>query len=213
MSTQGRSGEPEQVSCPLKAWKTNIDERSGRRLHRGVPSSVLQYPAFLVQAALQAVTHWSRLQWSQYKLGHASCVVVHTVQGSLPVPYVREESALPRTFLDYVILYGFSWILALFVPKVLHVHLYERCPPSGKSHAFRGVYEGVPFLVRTLRTPRARALADEWSRLPRGPSVSQLPIPRYYGLFQIGEHNAMVLTYDNRVTVDRVDEGTTIEFQ
>ena len=212
LPTEPFSGSPEQVSCPLMAWKANIDERSGRPLKPGVPSSLLQFPTLLVQEAARGVFHRLRMRWINYKLGQVPQVVVHTVEGSLPVPYVRRETALPRTFLDYVMIYALSCILAFFLPQVLHLYLYERCPNSRQSYAFRGVYCDVPLIVRILRTPRPGALAAEWSHLPRGRSSSKLPIPRYYGLFQLGEYHEMVLTSDNGVTLDRMPHSAELDF-
>ena len=199
------SGQPEQVSCPLMAWKANIDERSGRRLSQAVPSTVLQLLAGLAQAPVDYVLKMSRVYWSHYKLGHAPRVIVHTVNRSFPVPYTRQETALPHTAVDYVIMLCLSWILTLWLPKVVDLYLYETCPESRHSLAFRGVYEGIPIIVRTLRTPHGGTLAAEWSRLPGGRLLFPLPIPKYYGLFQMGKSHEMLLTSDNGVTLDRMD--------
>ena len=203
--------DPQQVPCLLTPWKANTDERSGGRLEQALPASPLQWLIRRTQAILQGMFLWPRIQWAHYVLGHDPCVVVHTVQGALPVPYTRQEPALPRTWFDFVILYAFSWILALFLPKVLHLNLYARCPRSGRCHAFRGVYCDVPFVVRILRTPRAGEMTSEWSMFPRGPTVSQLPIPRQYGLFYTGENHEMILTSDNGVTLDRLDEEAQMQ--
>ena len=203
---ESESGLPEQVSCPLVAWKADIDQRTGPFVQRTARPS-------RVQSLAQDLFHAPRMFWRHYVLAHAPCVVVHTLEGSFPVPYIRQETAPHRTWIDYVIFYAFSWILALFVPKVIHLNLYARCPKSRHSHAFRALYHDVPLLVRILRNPRGGHLASEWARLPRGPAAPDLPIPTYYGLFQIGQVHEMVLASDNGVTLDRLDQDTQVQLR
>ncbi|TFK92907.1 hypothetical protein K466DRAFT_658932 [Polyporus arcularius HHB13444] len=137
-----------------------------------------------------------RRRWAMFKLARSSEIVIHRADGS----------QLEPDFLFICI----QWILTAIISDVINLHV-STCAGEGlTSVAYRGVYCGLPVIIKVPNSKHQDARLKEWNRLtlalPRDPDVaSRLPVPNYYGLFKVDGQDIMV-TSDNGLSLAQLQK-------
>ncbi len=146
-----------------------------------------------------------------FKLARSSEIVIHRADGSQLEPAIRRSPALnvPSSWLDFLFI-CIQWILTAIISDVINLYV-STCAGEGlTSVAYRGVYCGLPVIIKVPNSKHQDALLKEWNRLtlalPRDPDVaSRLPVPNYYGLFKVDGQDIMV-TSDNGLSLAQLQK-------
>ncbi|KAI0769818.1 hypothetical protein C8Q74DRAFT_850696 [Fomes fomentarius] len=141
---------------------------------------------------------WLLQRWGEHQLVHARAVKFRSISGYVNEPAVRKGNAIgvKWTMLD-IFFFCVSWLLSAVCGYVPVLQVCRYAGRGSTATAYRGHYCGVRFVVK--KPVEGEVAWREWrglvARLPNDlAALSQLPIPRYYGLFGGELDNVIVMS-------------------
>ena len=153
-----------------------------------------------VMSSIRAPFAFVQCVWAAYWLTHCPVVAIYRTDGSFYGSAIRQKPALVQSFswLTYVFAFFFP-LLARVFSHTVHLRAVELVGEGLSSKVYRATYCGLSVALKLPRT--LGSVEKEWTllerRLPRDPVLrSHLPIPRYYGVFDLDGVGVMLSSYN-----------------